>query len=170
MISQAGPGKVLFDFTNPAHVADWRAINDGVMGGESSSAPEIKDGFLHFSGYTSLENNGGFASIRLQQGMDLSSATGVKLRVLGDGRRYQFRLYTDARYHDSRIAYSCSFDTTAGQWLEVAIEFSSLKPVFRGRSLSGPAFNAAGVEQMGFLLADKQQGEFHLLVDWIRTL
>ncbi|HBX37302.1 MAG TPA: CIA30 family protein [Pseudohongiella sp.] len=170
MISDAGPGEVLFNFTNPAHVADWRAINDGVMGGESSSAPEIRDGCLHFSGHISLENNGGFASIRSQQRMDLSTATGVILRVKGDGRRYQFRLYTDARYHESRIAYSCSFNTTAGQWLDVSIEFSSLEPVFRGRLLSGPAFNAASVEQMGFLLADKQQGDFHLLVDWIHAV
>lgn len=154
----------------PISAAPWYAINDGVMGGRSGSAPEIIDGCLHFSGFISLENNGGFASIRSRQRHDLSDAKGVLLRVLGDGRRYQFRLYTDASYQGSKIAYSVAFDTLRDQWLELPLDFSRLEPVVRGRTLPGPVFNAGKVEEIGFLLADKQQGAFHLSVAWIRIM
>ncbi len=42
----------------------WRIVNDGVMGGLSSSKATIKDDKIIFSGNVSLENNGGFASLR----------------------------------------------------------------------------------------------------------
>lgn len=155
---------------NLVHVAPWFAINDGVMGGQSQSAPEIINDCLHFSGVISLENNGGFASIRSRQRHDLSGAKGVLLRVLGDGRSYQFRLYTDAYYQGSKIAYTVTFDTVRDQWLEVPLAFTRLKPVVRGRVLPGPVFNAGNVEETGFLLADKQQGAFHLTVAWIRMM
>ena len=158
------------EFSNLVHVAPWFAINDGVMGGQSHSFPEIIDGCLHFSGVISLENKGGFASIRSRQRHDLGAASGVLLRVRGDGRSYQFRLYTDASYQGSKIAYSVTFDTLKDQWLELPLAFSSLKPVVRGRVLPGPVFNAGKVEEVGFLLADKQQGTFHLSVAWIRIM
>ena len=158
------------DLSNLVHVAPWSAINDGVMGGQSHSVPEIISGCLHFSGFISLENNGGFASIRSRQRHDLSGASGVLLRVLGDGRSYQFRLYTDAYSQGSKIAYSVTFDTLKDQWLEVPITFSRLKPVVRGRVLPGPVLDAGKVEEIGFLLADKQQGTFHLAVAGIRIM
>ncbi|MEC8861134.1 MAG: CIA30 family protein [Pseudomonadota bacterium] len=170
MNSRQTPDTVLLDFSNSVPQTNWRAIDDEVMGGRSNSAPDIANGCLHFSGVLSLENNGGFASIRAHHQQDLSKLHGVMLCACGDGRRYQFRLYTDASYQGSRIAYSFGFDTVEGQWLEIPIPFSGLKPVFRGRNLPGPVFDAAKVEQIGFLLADKQVGSFHLAVAWIAEL
>lgn len=42
----------------------WRIVNDGVMGGLSSSRVSVNDDKIIFSGNVSLENNGGFASLR----------------------------------------------------------------------------------------------------------
>ena len=43
----------------------WRIVNDGVMGGLSSSKAIVNDdNKIIFSGNVSLENNGGFASLR----------------------------------------------------------------------------------------------------------
>jgi NADH dehydrogenase [ubiquinone] 1 alpha subcomplex assembly factor 1 len=42
----------------------WRIVNDGVMGGLSSSKAIVEDDKIIFSGNVSLENNGGFASLR----------------------------------------------------------------------------------------------------------
>ena len=39
----------------------WRIVNDGVMGGLSSSKAIVKDDKIIFNGNVSLENNGGFA-------------------------------------------------------------------------------------------------------------
>jgi len=53
-------------------------------------------GTLEFKGIVSLENNGGFASIRSgTANYDLSDFEGLLIRVRGDGHRYAFNLRTD---------------------------------------------------------------------------
>ena len=54
----------LFDFTTPGDVDGWRAVNDTVMGGVSSGELGWSDGMLVFTGELSLDNGGGFASMR----------------------------------------------------------------------------------------------------------
>lgn len=161
----------LMDLNDPGSTPTWHAINDGVMGGESRGGPQVVDGRLLFAGHISLANNGGFASIRArEQHHDLSAADSVLLRVKGDGRSYQFRLYTGAHYQGSRIAYATTFATLADTWLDLRLHFSQLQPTVRGRRLSGPAFDASDVVEMGFLLADKHEGAFQLCIDWIRAI
>ena len=47
-------------------VDNWNIVNDGVMGGISTSSLSINsNSILIFKGYLSLENNGGFASTRM---------------------------------------------------------------------------------------------------------
>ena len=89
------------------------------------------------------------------------------LRVRGDGRRYQLRLATDARYRSMPISYSVEFDTTAGEWTEVRLPLATLKPTVRGDTLQGPPLDPAQVREIGLLIADKREGPFTLLVDWI---
>jgi len=148
----------------------WTAQNDDVMGGVSKGGAEVIDGLLVFTGSLSLENNGGFAQVRIRNlGVDLSGKTGMKLRVMGDGRIYQFRLATDARHRGSRIAYSVEFPTTANKWTEVEVKFADLKASHRGDSLDGPPVNLSQVEEMSFLIADKREGPFSLKVDWMKA-
>ncbi|HEX5697569.1 MAG TPA: CIA30 family protein, partial [Rhodoferax sp.] len=55
-------------FDTPASTLNWQAINDGVMGGVSVSRMRFDSaGFAVFEGEVSLENNGGFASVRAAQ-------------------------------------------------------------------------------------------------------
>ena len=54
----------LFDFSGSAAEPGWTAVNDGVMGGVSRGGAKLIDGSLHFRGILSLDNNGGFSSIR----------------------------------------------------------------------------------------------------------
>ena len=65
---------------------DWMVVNDGVMGGLSQSRPEITDrDTLVFTGNVSLENNGGFASIRHgAEPFGLEEGDGILIRVKGD--------------------------------------------------------------------------------------
>lgn len=161
---------VLMDFSDTSTAPQWYAINDGVMGGESCGGPTIEDGQLSFSGQISLENNGGFSSVKSSgHKFDLSHCRSLRLRVKGDGRRYQLRLYTGARYGDSPIAYSAEFATQAGQWTEPCVAISQLSPRCRGRELAGPPLDAEHVEAIGLLLADKRSGAFELRVEWIRA-
>lgn len=160
--------ETLISFSGHTDEPEWRPINDDVMGGESEGAPLVQDGRLVFRGETSLANNGGFSSIRASgRHFDLSRFDAAVLRIKGDGRRYQFRLYTNARFGSSRIAYRWLFDTESGQWQTLSLPFAELQPVFRGRRLSGPPFEPSAVVEMGFLIADRREGPFELVVDWI---
>lgn len=158
----------LMGFAENSSEPRWAAVNDGVMGGRSSGAPTVKDGVLEFSGSLSLENNGGFASIRTRDyALNLSNASAVVLRVRGDGRRYQLRLATNAQYRGITVSYGAEFDAPAGQWTEVRVSFDSLRPSARGTMLDGPPFDPAQIKELGLLIGDKHAGPFLLAVDWI---
>lgn len=157
---------ILFD--NSPQQPRWIALNDGVMGGRSTGGPTVVDGRMEFSGELSLANNGGFSSVRtVGRDFDLSDATEVVLRVRGDGRRYQLRLATDARYRGMTVSYSAEFETKAGQWTEVRLPLRSLAPTVRGDTLLGPPMDPAQVREIGLLIGDKREGPFNLSVDWI---
>ena len=56
---------IIYDFNKDSSRSDWRIINDGVMGGESQGKFYIDtEGNGIFEGTISLENNGGFSSVR----------------------------------------------------------------------------------------------------------
>ena len=59
------PLQPLLDFVGPDTARKWQAVNDNVVGGVSDGRFKITaDSTLEFSGKLSLENNGGFASVR----------------------------------------------------------------------------------------------------------
>ncbi|ODA30955.1 hypothetical protein A8L45_18640 [Veronia pacifica] len=157
-------GEKVFDFTESSEASKWMVVNDGVMGGISRSRMIIDDGVAHFLGYLSLENNGGFASVRrLIPDMSDSRSDTVTLRVKGDGRPYQLRIRTDRAWDG--VSYRALFDTNDGEWLDITLKASDFSPVFRGRPVRNvPELRFQDTKQLGFLLADKRTGEFHLEV------
>ncbi|MBD3298905.1 MAG: CIA30 family protein [candidate division Zixibacteria bacterium] len=159
------PNFVLIDFASDGDHGDWMIINDGVMGGRSTSRMSESDsGSAVFSGEVSLANNGGFASTRSPISIpDMSEFTGVRLRVCGDGQRYRFRIRTDAEFDG--VAYQLSFDTVKDAWIDVNLPFAQFAPSFRGRPVpeAGP-LNPERIRQIGFLIADKQAGPFALKI------
>jgi len=146
----------------------WQTINDGVMGGRSSGGITRSESGLSFKGELSLENNGGFASVRRLVEADLSSAKGLQLQVRGDGRTYQVRLRQDGNYDG--VAWRAEFSTTT-EWQTVSLDFEAFEPVFRGRQVpgAGPVV-ASNISQLGFMLADKTPGPFLLDIKSIRFL
>ncbi len=162
--------KEIIDFRKP-QTADWTTVNDVVMGGRSASDMELTDeGTAVFSGFLSLENNGGFASTRaIFESLDLTGFSGLRLRVKGDGRRYQLRIRTDGDYDG--IAYRSDFATEAGEWTEMFLSFDSFEPTFRGRVLrSAPSLDPASIRQIGFLIGDEVEGAFRLEIAWISAV
>ena len=156
---------LLMSMTPPAveldlALAPWQAVNDGVMGGVSVGRMVATERSLRFEGELSLENNGGFASVRRAIDLDLSRAGAVRLRLRGDGRRYQFRLRLDDRWDG--IAWRAEFRTN-GEWQTIELPFDDFEPVFRGRRVpdAGP-LEPARIRQVGFMLADRTAGAFAL--------
>ncbi|MCJ7814847.1 MAG: CIA30 family protein [Xanthomonadales bacterium] len=146
----------------------WQAVNDGVMGGVSTGRMVQAENFLRFEGEISLENNGGFASVRHLVGQDLSPAKVVRLALRGDGRSYQFRIRLDG--HLDGVAWRAEFDTT-GEWQTVELSLDEFVPVFRGRQVigAGPVV-PANIIQVGFMLADKKSGTFALEIKSIEFM
>ena len=150
----------------------WQIVNDGVMGGLSKGQLDVSDeGILTFKGLLSLRNNGGFSSLRSKSlKMDLGDAGGVKLRVRGDGRTYQMRFNTDARFRGMEISFKADFKTRKGEWVEVTLPFDRFVGSFRGMTLRNEKFDPSKISRVGMLIADKKEGAFQLQVDWIRPL
>ncbi len=148
---------------------DWRIVNDGVMGGVSASQMEHSNsGQGKFSGTVSLANNGGFASTRALLSIILPpSITKVRIRLKGDGKKYSFRIRTDGDFDG--VSFRHFFTTEEGEWQEINLSLNDFVPTWRGRILTNiPPIQSSTIRQIGFLIADKQVGNFSLLVDWIR--
>jgi NADH dehydrogenase [ubiquinone] 1 alpha subcomplex assembly factor 1 len=151
----------LLDSNGKTSKIKWNIVNDTVMGGRSSSRWSDKSSTLSFEGFLSLENNGGFASIRHDlNNINLSGTEGIFIKVKGDGRKYQFRIRSQA----SRWAnYSQEFKTKKNTVQTFYLSYKDFKPSWRGRSVRNvPTLTGKDVRGIGFLLGDKIQGKFKL--------
>ncbi|MEQ8705521.1 MAG: CIA30 family protein [Phaeodactylibacter sp.] len=160
--------KMIIESFSPDAQLNWQIVNDGVMGGISTSRMQVQDaGYGQFSGSVSLENNGGFASCRaVVRQLDLAGTTGVRLRVRGDGQIYEFRVRVEGPYN--RVAYRAGFTAEKGDWQSVELPWSAFQPTFRGRLLNDvPPITADDIREIGFLIANKQTGAFELEIDEI---
>ncbi|MBV5314177.1 MAG: CIA30 family protein [Prolixibacteraceae bacterium] len=160
--------RLLEDFSTEHHL-EWQIINDGVMGGMSEGRFKINsDQTADFGGTVSLENNGGFASVRALLNKPTTGNFGkIALRVKGDGKRYSFRIRTDVNFDG--VAYASTFATKKDEWTEHEFVPADFTPTFRGRILQNVTpLNEAQIRQIGFLISDKQTGNFSLKLDWIK--
>lgn len=156
--------KKIYTFSQQTNPNEWRIVNDGVMGGISNSSIQLIDNkYGQFSGHVSLENNGGFASIQLDISQPVEEKKHIVLRVKGDGKTYEFRLKGFSNQPES---YVHSFNTT-GEWENIKLPINQFYPQFRGRRLNLSNFNFKTIEQLSFLIANKQEEDFTLLIDWI---
>lgn len=154
----------VFDFSAPDR---WRTINDDVMGGVSESRFTATENGAAFTGTVSLENGGGFASVRgPEDGWDLSDYDGLHLRLRGDGHRYQLTTYTAP---GGPISYRAPLRPPEA-WTTVHVPFADLVPYRRGtKRPDAPPFDPSRVRTLGFLIADEQAGPFRLEMAWIRA-
>ena len=162
--------RILIDFKNADERENWQIINDGVMGGISQSEIVFNDtGTATFQGRISLENNGGFASTRSKShSYRLYGFMGIHVRIRGDGKEYQLRVRTDNRLDG--ISYRFRFATQPETWLNIRVPFSEFVPTFRGRILSNVSpISPDQIQQVGFLISDKQAGIFRIEIDWIKA-
>ncbi|CAN5239272.1 CIA30 family protein [soil metagenome] len=172
LASSHADDRVLADFrAAESGGRDWRIVDDGVMGGLSKGNVSFTEAdTMVFQGEVSLENNGGFSSVRSGTvDLDLGDDQSVKLRVKGDGRTYQLRFTTDARYRDDAVAFKAEFPTAAGEWTEVELPLDSFTGSWRGSELPDVPFDPSKIEGITFLIGDGKAGPFSLEVDWVKA-
>ena len=157
---------MIFNFEKKSNINGWRVVDDVVMGGVSKSKITINEaGNGVFSGHVSLENNGGFSSVRHQFGnMDVSNYNKFIIRIKGDGKNYQFRVKSKLNEYHS---YKHEFSTNKA-WQTIEIPFKELVATFRGKLLNMPSFGNKTLEEIGFLISNKKEESFHFEMDFIK--
>lgn len=158
--------KELVNFGPDYDISNWTIVNDVVMGGRSQSDFSLnEEGHAVFSGEVSLENNGGFSSVRHRFGpMEVGAFSRALIRLRGDGRRYQFRVKSNWNDAHSYIQYF----PTSGEWETIEIELSTLYPTFRGRRLNMVNYPGRQLAELAFLIGNKRAESFRLELDWIK--
>jgi hypothetical protein len=167
-IQSADPIKFLLNFRDIDNSGRWMVVNDDVMGGVSRSNVNLhSDGYLIFAGEVSTDYGGGFSSIRTSfEYWGISNYEGFIVRVRGDGKTYQFRCRMGDNINE--IAYRNYFQTNNEDWKEIRLPFKEFLPTYRGRVLTNlPQLDPKEIKQFGFMISDKQVGNFYLEIDWI---
>ena len=155
----------IFNFNKNSNIYSWRVVDDNVMGGKSSSNITLsEDGYGVFSGTVSLENNGGFSSVRhIFNALEVTNQNKIYLKIKGDGKDYQLRIKDNSRNYYSYIK---TF-STSGVWQEIEIPLKEMYPSFRGRKLNSPNFSQNSIEEIVFLIGNKKNETFQLIIDKI---
>ena len=168
ILLQGSESKMIFDFNENTDIKDWIVVNDVVMGGKSSSQFRLNnEGYGVFEGHVSLDNNGGFSSVRYPfEKTEVSKASKIKIRLKGDGKTYQFRIKDD---RNNYYSYITTF-STSNEWQIIEISLEDMYPSYRGRRLSSPNFSHTIIEQIVFLIANKKDENFRLLIDKIELI
>ena len=158
---------VLFDFNLNSNIDNWRVVDDSVMGGISSSKFFIDaSGNGVFKGSVSLENNGGFCSVQhYPKPVSLKEKKIFSIRLKGDGKKYQFRVKSE---RSNYYSYIYEFQTTT-DWQTIEIPIPKLYASFRGRTIDIPNYDGASLEEIAFLVGNKKNENFQLLIDKIEV-
>ena len=161
----------LLDFAAPDAAQRWQAVNDGVMGGVSDGRFRMTaDRTMEFFGRLSLENNGGFASVRTKPtNFNIHAGDTLVVRVKGDGREYVLNLYTKSR--QMAFSYRTALPTAKNEWTEVAVPLEEFIPTSFGNRVQGMGpVEPNQINSLGFMLSDKQPGPFNLEIDWVKIV
>lgn len=164
-------GILITDFSNLAH-QKWQITNDEVMGGKSQSRFQINEnGNAVFLGTLSLANNGGFASVKNHEPLNLAGCRAICLHVKGDGKRYSFRLQTGSQDSVHPWNYEYRFQTENNEWQTIELPLGDFEAVYRGDAVpDAPLLNTSLIMRYGFLISDRQEGPFRLEIDKIEAL
>lgn len=159
----------LFKFTRADAAQDWQTINDGVMGGASEGKFKITDKkTLEFFGTLSLENNGGFASVRTKaKKLGFEKGDTVVAKVCGDGREYMLNLYLNRPL--IAFSYRATAPTKKDEWMEIKVPLDKFEATSFGRPVKDAgAANPDEINAVGFMLSDKTAGPFKLEIESIK--
>lgn len=161
---------LLFDFGEGKNFGRWSIINDGVMGGLSQSKANLEGDAVLFSGNVSLKNNGGFVSLRSAMGnYDLSAYQYCEIRFKSNtNRSFELLIEKDTQFYLPK--FRAKFASKTKDWEILTIPLKDLEVSRMGNSLQQGIDPKAltGVQRIGFILADKQEGSFQLWIDYLK--
>jgi hypothetical protein len=156
---------VLFNSANSNTLSSWFVVDDGVMGGLSQGSIALnEEGNIIYTGVVRIENNGGFSSIHHKFATkDVSKYNFVVLKIKGDGKNYQFRIKSET----SQGFYYINSFKTAGSQETIKLRLDSFYPSFRGYKIDKPNYPGRVMEEIAFLIGNKQKESFSLEIEEI---
>ena len=160
----------LFDFSGAEAAREWQNVNDGVMGGVSEGKFKITDKkTMEFFGKLSLENNGGFASVRTKaKKFGFEKGDAVVAKVRGDGREYMLNLYLNKPL--IAFSYRATVQTKKDEWIEVKVPLEKFEATSFGRPVKDAGVvDPKEINALGFMLSDKKAGPFKLEIESIKV-
>jgi hypothetical protein len=139
-------------------------VNDGVMGGISQSTLRQDTQGMYFEGLVSLENNGGFASMRSSAQFPAGTQA-LELLAKGDGKQYKLVLRTALA---PQVSYTADF-IAEPIWQTHQFNLNQFKSTFRGQAISAPPLSFADVIEFGILISNNQAGRFALQLKTLQS-
>lgn len=141
----------------------WRSVNDNVMGGISQGDIQFEQDYALFSGKISLENNGGFSSVRRSIPELSAQLEQITVDIEGDGKMYQLR--AEMWLNGYRISYKHEFQTQLGKRLKLQLPIADFTATYRGRKIwDAPKLKPELIRQLGFLVTSKKAEPFQLKI------
>jgi NADH dehydrogenase [ubiquinone] 1 alpha subcomplex assembly factor 1 len=161
----AKPREPVFDFPTAEDVRGWSVVNDTVMGGVSTGRLAWENGALVFTGELSLDNNGGFASVRSPL-IDPTAAAGwadragLAVEAQGGGRVWTVEVRTDGE--DG--GWISTITTSADEIAAVELPWATFDPVTRFLDPREPAapLDPSRIVSVAFYLVDGIESPFRL--------
>ena len=146
----------------------WRIVNDGVMGGLSSSNVSVKDDKIIFTGTVSIENNGGFASLRSPvKDYSFENFSGIEVKIKGDGKRYNISMKVTSYF--TGYFYTTNFETKSKEWISIKLPFDMFKLYYFGREINSDIkISLDKIKEISFLIGDNQEGVFIVEIDYMK--
>jgi len=135
---------------------NWFVVNDGVMGGLSSSNSEVLENSLLFKGNISLKNNGGFSSLRgPKNNVNLSQYKNIEIKYRSKGQDFGLRLMEYDAYYMPYFKYL--FDDTSWEWQTVKISLKEFNQ-YRLSDITGKKMskeNLSNIGRIGIIVSNK---------------
>ena len=161
---------LLFDFGVGKDFGKWSIVNDGVMGGLSQSKARLDADALLFTGNVSLQNNGGFVSLRSPMGKyDLSAYNYCEIRFRSDtSRKFEILIEKDTPFYLPK--FRAKFGAGSKDWETITIPLRDFEISKMGSTIQQgiDPVRLQDIQRIGFILADKQEGSFQLWIDYLK--
>ena len=163
----------IIDFGNSAEKnQEWKLLSDNIMGGVTKSKIEYTNNSVLLSGNISLDNYGGFSSIKTKyKSVDLSKYNGIKIKFKSTNQKFAFTLEDNQNWTQPNYKreFSSKKDDT---WEEVIIYFKDFQEIVIGETTGNmmKSKSLKNIVRMGIMTYEKKEGPFSLEVDYIEFI
>lgn len=151
---------------------NWTILSDNVMGGMSDAIIEYGNTSLLLKGNVSLENRGGFVSVKSGwDKRDLSSYKMVNVTFRSAGQRFAFTLENSGRWWEP--AYKHEFGAKEeNNWQTISLKLDEFKEEVIGRPTGNTATTSIlqNILRIGISTNEKSEGPFWLEIESIEFL